>query len=135
MSELWVRTSHREGRTIVSVFGPITRHTTPTLHQHLRRILAGPTAGEIDIDLSSCIHTDVDGLLALDIIGKTARRYGRKLAYVAVPPLIELMVGRYHLDLPLAPDSPNTDYTDGTASTMAATGDEQPTTSQSRHGP
>jgi ABC-type transporter Mla MlaB component len=125
MSELWMCTDERDGRTIVSVFGPITRHTTPTLRQHLRRIFAGPTAGEIDIDLSGCIHTDVDGLFALDVIGKTARRYGRNLAYVEVPPLIEDMIGRYHLDLPLAPDS--TDSTSTGATDVGGTGGVVPT--------
>ncbi|MEQ7129529.1 STAS domain-containing protein [Actinopolymorpha sp. B11F2] len=123
MSALWMRTDQRDGRTIVSVFGPITRHTTPTLHQHLRRILAGPTAGEIDVDLNGCIHTDVDGLLALDLIGKTARRYGRKLLYVKVPPLIKHLIDRYHLDLPLAPDGTEADSTDSAVSTITAAGD------------
>jgi ABC-type transporter Mla MlaB component len=128
MSELWMRTSQRDGRTIVSVFGPITRHTTPTLHQHLRRILAGPTGAEVDVDLSGCLHTDVDGLLALDTIGQTARRYGRKLAYVDVPPLIKHMIDRYHLNLPLAPDSTEGRPTDGSGteggvSTITVAGD------------
>jgi anti-anti-sigma factor len=96
VTALELHTKRYDGRLLVSVIGPINRHTVGTLREHLRRALA-PHGIHVDLDLGDCSSVDLDGLLALDVAYSDAREHGSRLQLANVSPLIRRMIDQHNL--------------------------------------
>ena len=113
MTALELHPDRRDGHLLVSVIGPLNRHTVASLREHLRRILDTPH--HVDLDLRACTHLDLDGLLALQVAYSAARSHGTSLRLTHVPPLIARMIDQHHLaHLCGDTDPPATEHTANT---------------------
>jgi ABC-type transporter Mla MlaB component len=100
MTELSVRVFRSDGVVSLSLFGSLRRSTMFSL----RRILREYRTERVRLDLSNCIHLDLDGLTVLAVAQRVARVRGGNLTLARVPPFIEDQVRRAHLDRLLESD-------------------------------
>jgi anti-anti-sigma factor len=115
VTALELHTSSSHGPLLVSVIGPLNRHTVADLREHLRRLLDTPHHTQVDLDLRACTHVDIEGLLALEVAFSAARSHGTSFRLTDVPPLIARMIDQHHLahlcgdtDQPATEDTANT---------------------------
>lgn len=104
MTALELRTTDGGSPTVIAVIGPLTAHTSSTLHAHLHRLLTRTDSTDARLDLSCCTHLDTDALLSLDVAHGWASRSGIDLWLIRVPPLLERLIHQHNLAHLLAPE-------------------------------
>jgi anti-anti-sigma regulatory factor len=103
MTALELRTTEGENATVIAVIGPLTAHTSSTLHARLHRLLTHTDCTVARLDLNCCTHLDTDGMLSLDVAHGWASRSGIDLWLVCVPPLLERLLRQHNFAHLLAP--------------------------------
>jgi anti-anti-sigma regulatory factor len=121
MNALELHTTGHGDPTVIAAIGPLTAHTTPTLHEYLQRTSGNDAAAEhtVLLDLSCCTNIDVDGLLGLDVAYQDAKRRGIDLKLARVPALIERLVRQRNFGHLLREDSAN-DHQDAAGEAVPA---------------